>query len=60
MIEYISFKHFPQEKEKEEAKGKIMKTFNEIVDRIGKEDIKKTETDIESLIQEMKKLMAEP
>jgi len=60
MIEYITGKFLPQEKEKEESKSKVLKTFNDIVDRIGKEDLKKTETDIESLIQDIQKLMSEP
>ena len=60
MLEYITGKLLPQEKEKEEAKSKVLKTFDNIVGRIGKEDNNKIEKEIESLIHDIKILMAEP
>ncbi len=60
MIEYITGKFLPQEKEKEEGKLKVLKTFNDLVDSLGKEDNSKIEKEIESLIHDIKVLMAEP
>ena len=57
LIEYIAHKILPQDKSET---AQIIKTLNEIVEHIGKEDNAKVETEIDNLMKEVKKFQVEP
>lgn len=56
MLEYILTKLVP---DTQEEKAILMKSFNEIVDRVGKDDAEKLAEDIETLMKNIKKVMAD-
>lgn len=57
LIEYIAHKILPQDKNET---AQIIKTLNEVVEHVGKEDNEKIANEIDNLLKEVKKFQVEP